>query len=119
MHPCLMPQLGFGSSASVVGACATPLLLLSVPPLARGSIGVPAPCLAAGFPTAFCLLTEQKRDVYDRYGKDGLMGAGEWALVPMRGLVQLWIRPHLKTRCVGLCLLGLPNLCGVLTQGST
>lgn len=37
------------------------------------------PRLAASFPaTPFLLLPEQKRDVYDRYGKDGLMGAGEW-----------------------------------------
>lgn len=49
------------------------LVLLPVPPL-------PAPCLAGGFPAApSLLLPEQKRDVYDRYGKDGLMGAGEWA----------------------------------------
>ncbi|KAF2975629.1 hypothetical protein EK904_002831 [Melospiza melodia maxima] len=30
----------------------------------------------ASFPTAPFLLAEQKRDIYDRYGKDGLMGAG-------------------------------------------
>lgn len=29
--------------------------------------------------TPSLLLPEQKRDVYDRYGKEGLMGAGEWA----------------------------------------
>ena len=51
-----------------------------------GAHGVPlgqgkhrCPCLAASFPAApFLLVSEQKRDVYDRYGKDGLMGAGEW-----------------------------------------
>lgn len=45
------------------------------------------PCLATGFPTApSLLLAEQKRDVYDRYGKDGLMGAGEWA----SGAMGIW-----------------------------
>lgn len=57
------------------------------------------PSLAAGFPTApSLLLPEQKRDIYDRYGKDGLMGAGEWVSSPMYlGLVQL----HLSCLCCG------------------
>lgn len=55
------------------------MVLLPVPPLL-------ALCLAASFPAAPCLfLPEQKRDVYDRYGKDGLMGAGEWVSRAMGG----------------------------------
>lgn len=59
------------------------------------------PSLAAGFPTAPSpLLPEQKRDIYDRYGKDGLMGTGEWVSSSMyMGLVQLWIQLLLKTWC--------------------
>ena len=53
--------------------------LLFCTSLGQGKRQCPCPCLAAGIPTApFLLLPEQKRDVYDRYGKDGLMGAGEW-----------------------------------------
>ena len=53
--------------------------LLFCTSLGQGKCRCLWPCLAAGFPAApFLLLPEQKRDVYDRYGKDGLMGAGEW-----------------------------------------
>lgn len=65
------------------------------------------PHWGGSFPAAPFLLPEQKRDIYDRYGKDGLMGAGEQG----PGGWCSSVHPCLKTQG-GSVPPGLPTLQG-------
>lgn len=62
------------------------------------------------------LLLEHKREIYDRYGREGLTGAGRWSggvpaweWVREGGAGKFW-RAHAPSRVPGRALGGLPWL---------